>query len=112
LILPRKKAELAQGKAAFGPVTLTPDGIQMTSGFVTNFFDWNNLACYTIVNGHLVIQARSRVKKDVFAAILNALFVDHQLYKRLGGDMAVRLADVPNYLVLLALMDGCGAIRR
>jgi len=49
------------------------------------FFPWNRLGGYKIINGHVVLFGLPR--------------------RSAAGDKEVRLEDIPNYLVLLELLE-------
>jgi hypothetical protein len=83
VLLPVKQAELASGAAAFGPVTLHPDGIAIHK----KRFAWPDVEEYTIAHGVLYVFPRG--------------------YKGQQNELEV-LARIPNYLVLLELLQGLG----
>jgi hypothetical protein len=79
LLAPRKRQELAAGAAAFGPVTLHPDGITVRA----KRFAWAGIDEYTVCQG--------------------ILFVFPTGYKGQAHER-VELDSIPNYLVLLGLL--------
>jgi hypothetical protein len=79
-LLPRKRRELAEGGAGFGPITFHPDGAQ----FKEDRKRWDELEQWTIRNGLLYIISTD--PKD-----------------RYGWETA--LYNVPNYPVLLQLLE-------
>jgi hypothetical protein len=81
-LLPKKRAELAQGEAPFGPVTLRRNAIRMGKKEVA----WQNLDHWCLSNGHGVFfKNDSRHIHDT--------------------GMIFRLDQVPNYLVLFQLIE-------
>jgi hypothetical protein len=84
LLMPLKRQELrAEGKVGFGPVTVRTDGIKMKG----RSYSWDGLSRYRIENGHIVLYSR---------------------LARRAGHRDVPLREVPNYVVLLNLMEECG----
>jgi hypothetical protein len=80
VLLERKRRELAAGRAPFGPVVLSPDGVQVKEDKKS----WEELEQWTINNGFLYIISTD--PKD-----------------RYGWE--VLLFDVPNYPVLFQLLQ-------
>jgi hypothetical protein len=81
-LLPRKRAELAKGEAAFGPVTLRRDGIRFGRKHVA----WNHLDHWCISNGH-------------------AVFFKYDSRHLHDPGMIFRLDQVPSYLVMFQLIE-------
>jgi hypothetical protein len=80
VLLERKRRELAAGRAQFGPVALSPEGVQVKEDDKS----WEELEQWTINNGYLYIISTD--PKD-----------------RYGWE--VSLFDVPNYQVLFQLLQ-------
>lgn len=86
LIFRRKIDEFTQqGQAGFGPVTVTKNGVEMQG----EFFAWTELGNHRIENGHLVLYKLGRGRRD-------------------RGNKETKLAEIPNYMVLLTFMDSRG----
>ncbi len=84
-LLARKRAELAKGAADFGPVILRNDGIRINLKDIP----WEQFGYYCISNGHFV----------AYRADAKNMRRDAHL---------VQLQFVPNYLVLLTLLEEMG----
>jgi hypothetical protein len=82
-LLAGKRAELDGGTADFGPVKLRRQGIALAD----EFFRWDELEHFTVYNGFLVLFPRGASS---------------------GGEKSVSLSEVPNYVLLLRLLEGLG----
>jgi hypothetical protein len=84
-LLPRKRAELWENGATFGSVTLSRDGIRVGGKDLA----WADFGHYFLANGHVVFYPRGArdMQRDAIGC---------------------RLANIPNYLVLLTLLREMG----
>src|SRR5207244_10083008 len=83
-LVPLNEAESRAGPVAFGPVTLRPEGVSLAG----TTFRWEDVE-YSLRGGHLIVVPAG----DRFGW---------------GDRKEVALAEIPNFVVLLELMERVG----
>lgn len=78
---------MASGTAEFGPITVVPTGLTFKGWLYDSHVAWKSIERFQVENGHLVIYFR------------DAWFFRSK---------SIRLADIPDYLPLFAVLDSHG----